>query len=520
MTDTFVKIPSSQGGQFTATNNLLDFRMENNDSYDLSESFLEFNTDISGVVKGVDEGANAQSIYSLLPIVKSNDSGGGAGENLHHGNEVLVKNCYFLSDSAGKMEEIRRGDALYNNLHHYLKDEDEQISDSYKGMTGVVEDGGDCVSGGLYQNLNGFGNVESSNTSHTLKLPLKSIMELGNVENYSVAKYGRSQLHLELNLDKVSVLQRLDKTNVANQFAQNDRNKFDDIVGGAVNAVSITSFRTQKEYPNLRNSPFWVGQALLISGTNGGGAGALADTPVKITNIAYATNGYSLTHQTNGDTTQSKKLIITTSPAITLSAGAGHQYTAITCKGADADLTNAKFNVNSVNLVLKRLSNPPPASPINYTTYTTEEDILPNGSSHFSKVYTVEADAVNLLVCFPQSIQSCMNGHDQLTYRIMVDNIAIHDRDIKTDTSEHYDNISKFFQNQGKIVKNLQDKYLKADGTSGNSRSNQRSSSKLLNIAIPLPQTAQPKLVQLIIDSDANFTNNNIILYKEVVKSI
>ncbi len=520
MTDTFIKIPSNQGGEFTASNNLLDFKLDVGENYDLSESFLEFNTNISGVVKGADEGGNTQSIYSLVPVVKSNNSGGGAGENLHHENSVLVKNCYFLNDNAGKVEEIRRGDALYSALNHYLKDEDEQEALQYKNMTGVGFAGGEMVSGGLYQNLNGFGNVASSDKDHTLKLHLKDIMELGNVENYSTVKYGRSQLHLELNLDKIDVLQRLNKTNSANEWGNLDRDEMDNVVGGAGNAVAINILRTSNEYDSLRHSPFWVGQALLVSATGGGGTANITDVPVKITNIAYAHNGYSLTHQTNGDTTQSEKLLISISPSITLPAGAGHQYTAIKVKGADADLTNAKFNVNSVNLVCKRLMNAPAPPPINYTTYTTEEDILPNGTAHFSKVYTVEPEAVNLLIVFPQNIQSCINGINSLTYRIMVNNEAIHDRDITSDTPEHYDNISKFFQNQGKLVKNLSNKYFKVDGTNGANRDNQRSTSNMLSILTPIPQTAEPKLIQVIIDANANFSNNNIILYKEVVKSI
>jgi hypothetical protein len=526
MTDTFLKIPSSQGGAFTASNNLMDFRIPSGDAYDLSESYLEFHTDCVATAGGDENTLTEQSIYSLVPFVKSNNSGGGAGENLYHGNEVLVKNLYLITDAGGKAEEIRRGDALYNALKQLGVDEDHSICEGYRSMAGLRGEGGDCFAGGLYAELNGLGNVKSINKSHTLKLPLKEIMELGNVENFSTAKYGNSLLHLELNLDNINVIQRCNKTNTAIDMGNNGRNTGDaqGLHSSVATPLSINKFRTSVEYPDLRPSPFYTGQALLVSATGRGATANLVNHQAIITDISYAHNGINNTGADNNDTVQSEKLIITFSPAVpTVASGSNaNGYSAISVSGVDATIANDAFTLSNANLVLKRLSNPPPAPPINYTSYTTEEDVLPSGVQNFSKIYTVEPNAVNLLILFPQAIQSCMNGITSFKYRILVDNEAIHDRDITINSPEHFDNLSKYFQNQGKIVRNLMDRYGQIDKADSRDRVDIASSSQFLCVAVPIPQTAGNKLVQVNLnDFNTNIpAGMKIHLYKEVVKSI
>lgn len=505
MTDTYIKIPSTQGGPFTASNNLMDYRIPLGDSYDLQDSFLEFDCNVN-----VSNGANVPAGTTPIYSVECNFTGMDGGDNVLYGNEALIKNASLQADAVGKIEEVRRADVIYGVLKHNVKNEDSLFSESYRNFNS--RSGLSGVGGGLFRELHGLGDSPSLNKNHMLKVKLSEFMESGNIENYSTQKYGRSLLHLELNLNKMNVVQRLA---TAGEWTYQKREDMDGITNGGGAPVNLTQLRTTMSYKDINSSPFFVNQHLLLSGTNAGGAPALAGAAIVITKIEYDSTGLALA--TTNPATQEGKLILTFTPIAGISIPAGGSYTALKVVGQTI-AGGATFSLNNANLVLKKIMNPAPAPSISYTHYTTEEDLLPAGAS-FQKTYTMEPEAVNLFITFPNDVVSAINGLDTITYRIAVNNIDIMDRDIQTGSSEHKDMLNKVYQNQGRVIANLKDR-LFITGGQDTGLMNDVSGTKQLLIAVPLPQTATPKLVSVRLTGNANFGSKNITLFKECFKSI
>ena len=99
--DKVMKINSRQGGPFAATNNLVDFDIPGDGTYDMTNSFVNLVANVANVVEGTTPGARptaAPSVY-VNRLYWDDDGKLGAGtapDSVH--NVSMVKNCSWSTE--------------------------------------------------------------------------------------------------------------------------------------------------------------------------------------------------------------------------------------------------------------------------------------------------------------------------------------------------------------------------------------------------------------------------------------
>ena len=128
--DKFLKINSVQGGDFTASQNLIDFKVDSSlGVIDLKDSYLNLNTKIN--VEETDT-TGGEGIYSVGLQWRQDGSTSNYPKFV---NAALIKNCNVRSDQRGNIENIRRVDQLRQTLATYTRSEREATSNSYIDAT-------------------------------------------------------------------------------------------------------------------------------------------------------------------------------------------------------------------------------------------------------------------------------------------------------------------------------------------------------------------------------------------------
>ena len=507
-----IKIPSNQG-TLSSTQNLVDFEFgDGSSNYDLSSSYVSLDISLaSSVVQSA--GAIAQTsgntAYDFALNVADKNKTGGANTNNLFSNIVLVKNAHLRSQSNGMMEDIRRVDILRTNLKNYQKNNISKDSHlSVSGLNaGQDEYGND---NGFFLEKNQLGeDLSTSKTFEELRIPLKDIFNLGVLPSYSSANYGRSKIHLELNLGDVT----------ANQI------DFNNTVGKKTMADSTLSSagNNLKQYGDVANPlvwgntanqdpvcPYYVGQMIEIdTAVQSPASGQPNAPPVIAGQIRQITK---ITRQADGT-----YAILIKNPFNYNAGGgfvAGQKYTGVTIKQNALATTSYGLSYSNPQLVLQQTSNPaPPKGSIDYTSYTTEED-NGNDRASFSKNYTMEANAFNLYIMFAQKFNSADNGLS--SYRLRVDGVDVSNRDISVSSGLHYDALQMGLRNGDMMVGNLLEVRSK-DGESNANKLKQANASECKMIVAPLPSTSSPKLVQLNCSQTAL---KDFQLYKEVSRVI
>ena len=106
-----IKLNSKQGGPFSKgnSNNLLDFDIPGNGTYDLSSSYLNLVGTVSGLVSAQATllNGNITGYPSAYKVVINHAN---ASRSIY--NVSLIKNCRLTSEFKGSLEDIRRVDIL------------------------------------------------------------------------------------------------------------------------------------------------------------------------------------------------------------------------------------------------------------------------------------------------------------------------------------------------------------------------------------------------------------------------
>ena len=420
-------------------------------------------------------------------------TGGTAGANDEIvSNIALVKNAHLRNEAVGVLENIRRVDRLRHSLFNYTKTDEMIANENWNSLGCVMR--ADTQGGSNFTELHGFGESQSLNRENILRIPLSHIWSLGSVRAYDGNRMGMTTAHLELQPQTVEITQMLGDLDPL--WGDGGRNEMLDIPETALNNILITV----NPYPDIGFSPFWVGQKINISGTGDGGQGDLNDEIRTIVGIEYDITG---TYTNN----IKDRLILTLNTALP-TVTAGRSIESITVKGNDA---TAEIVFSHINLVLNVPSNPSPSSSITYTTHTLEED-YGNGRTNFRKVYELEPECKNVFLVFGNGIFS--KDPAITTYRFLIDNEEVSDKEVDIGTPEHRDLIMTMLDNGGDPIRNLQEHYYtdKAEGLGFNYNNLTRRI-----IGCPTPMTNETKLLHVEINSGGV---EDIALYKEVVRTI
>jgi hypothetical protein len=177
---------------------------------------------------------------------------------------------------------------------------------------------------------------------------------------------------------------------------------------------------------------------------------------------------------------------------------------------------------------------------LQYTTFTTEE--YNSGNQQFvSKAFTIEPTCVNVFVMFVGSKGTLLsNNVDVASYRLRCQEIDIYDRDINVnlingnptfdtcyfDDTLHLDSTMRTFANAGIPFKNYAGVAMSRDAQSNITHLNLENSkygveeNRILVLSAPVPLTPMSKILQVNIDCKFGGTVENIILFKQCIKSV
>jgi len=510
--ENFVKLQSTQGiFDVSGNKNLCDFQIPaNSGSYDLSQSFININCKIETTsTDAVSGDANAPDpVYNVGLVINESARATNAFETLINcENAVLVKNARMLC-SRGKVEDIRKVDCLRSNLALYKQSDDNQVRNTY-GLANWTDN--EFMPVQPLNSLVGEGNQDSQKRGHDIRIPLSSIFEMGKSTVWDTSYYGHTKLNLELNLDKLSVLDKTTAVLSDNRYllrgATEKYTAFKDMTAtGQTGTVGTADYALVSKiaYESIEDSPFYVGQRCDL--VKGGGTGTLANSVVQIKKITQAVNTSKQPNDAGGALTHAGSIMI----EFTVGTGvmtAGQTLTGLTL--TPKDKTSAPITINNIELVAK-MTDETESEPTQYTTYIAQEDSAPAGDS-ISRTYSLPPNTTNCYVMFNNPIYS---SETLDTYRITMDGVDLTNRDIKVGSGLHYDLISQVFMNRGQAIGSLQEEMkngAKYRGEGGEAES---------MVILMFPVKLNSGSTQLGLELNGTALSGKIIVYSEVVKEL
>ncbi len=511
--DRITKVNSVQGGDFSANQNLCDFIIPSGMVINMKKSHLMINCDIQNAgTAGINNTVLTKTSFAR------NESLGLAPA------PIMVKHASLEFENVGKVEDIRDVNVLRSNLSEYEKDPIEKVCQSYRGFNGIND--GNILSGSPFRDLVKEGDVVSTNKSHDIRVDMKDLFGLGQVEQLDTGRYGQGMVHLTLDLDDIGFQTYAGKTADDDQgggyWAQIERRSnaagattelsTNGSVGtrtagagneatGTIAAADVAGavYTMTREYDSLEDSPFHVGQKVEYSFTNSATPPA-PDTETKTINaISY--------------NSATKKISLTVDTVLT--AGGAGDLTLVKLTGVDSPANSLK--VNNVTLVLyEDTTGSAPPSSIQYKTYTVEKD-TENAITAYSKMFYVEPECANMIVCVPDgegaNPSKYVSDLDISDYRLRVNGVDLTNRAIKMNSPEHWDRLGRTFLNMDNELKSIRSRLTKIS----NHRDAEPAAEVRL-IAECFPVTASAKQVQVDINSGNGV--RSIYLFKEVVREI
>tara|TARA_R110002072_G_scaffold177292_1_gene333198 strand:+ start:4120 stop:5808 length:1689 start_codon:yes stop_codon:yes gene_type:complete len=561
--NSIVKINSNEGGQFNAQNNRVSFDIPSDKYYDLSSAYL--NLVMSCDPTSDNTPTIGKGVY--IPIVKFTDTGGN-GETLNFENSAIVRSVKLDCELKGNIEEIQRADILTQNINHYSKSNDMEISQYYEKL--IQPFNVSRTKSSLFTELHKEGTVPSRNLSRQpVRIKLSDMMNFCKTTQYNTGKYGKTRLELELNLDRIAPIEQY-LPNTVGSFdwtmpndgllgATNEQGRFMNagLVPGFGNAVSknLTTFYVASDiamgqatgivpriFNRLEDSVYYVGQKLSLSATyinNGGAArgGNIVGQIRRIVNIEYNRGNIGAGQGAGSAEGVNRGGVL----AVTLDSpidGDGVMtgtdlYHSIKVRGVDCTFDNGLV-ADYAELVVEEIAQAnvqPEPDTIQYTTYKTEE-IDTGGVESFFHTFQMEPEAITMYITQPtvganRTIMSRQNDVD--SYRIRINNKDASARKIflrdsggsvrsEGDDPLHIVKLQNALINSGRSLMNFTEKMNNINTNNGFSTNTFDVDTMLIGQVLPI--TSQPKQVQVNIQCRSTATINNICLFREVIMEL
>tara|TARA_R110001632_G_scaffold29349_2_gene78020 strand:- start:1874 stop:3394 length:1521 start_codon:yes stop_codon:yes gene_type:complete len=424
--------------------------------------------------------------------------------DLDYPNVALVKNAFMSGSKVGKIDEVRRCDALKSALYNFEKDLNDKEDKSYYSLRGTKQE--EEFRNSPFQHLERVGTNVSVNKVHNVKVRMSEIFDLCNETQLDTNLTGNLDMHLELNLDKLVVKQALGATDgfwALTPPRQTDaHDSFEDQLGATGGQTGSTLVVKNKFSPKQfkRFSPFHNGQRLSFSATGGtGGGGATTNFERLIVKIEYDNTAETLTLTLDSDI---KTL------------ANGDTLTGITCVGVD--INTSAIEVEKIEMVLHEVANPSnvPTS-YSYFTYPLEEDNIPTLTQR--KNYMIEGDTQNVYITFGDIQSTFSTGNPLTKYRFTVNNEDLTNRDLTYGSAESNDLFVKTYKNNQRQLKNLMSVYIDADET--NDGANQYQLAYTLMTPVVQRDDSQQSILGVSMDRTTD-PIGQIKIYQERVKTI
>ncbi len=494
--DRVIKLNSYQAGNFTESQNLVDFYIPSGAVYNLKDSYINLNTKINVTETAGSIAEGGKGIYSAGLQWLDNT---GTPVNTQFQNVSIIKNASISSATKGRIEDIRRVDILRNNLMSYTRDARTLQCDQYlRGNNGPNPI--DNANLGIFRDINKEGRVLSRDLDIIpVSIRLSDIFDFCNTEEYDTSqnKGGQTRIHLELNLKRLGAIQGVDNTDAMATVMS---------LMGKVGkgAVGIVNFYSGYDVLELTQNAFWVGQRVLVSTTTTNGGLVVNDLPRIIVDIEWV-------RDTGGNT---GRLLFTLDKSIG-DTPSGDCIPSM----LPANWDNAEVEMNYAEIVLKEVVNPEGISEISYSTYSTEQ-LNGNQQINFQKQFQIEAEATNCLIMFPSPYNGLLTHNPDIdNFRLRLNNEDLTDRPIDVNSPLYYDRLAMTLNNMDSGLRNARQN---SEGVTGDY--NNRASvdaNKLVMISNPLPQMKNEKLLQVNINTDDGSSGiEEMVLYKELPRTL
>jgi hypothetical protein len=484
----YSKLNSKQAGAFTTpANRMIDIEIPEGMVCSLGESFIQLVLHLDTTSSVIQNLCLKSTTDDLIPM-----------------NIDLIRNCSLVGAKVGRMEDIRRVNSLRHNLNTLMKSSEEKLS-----LVDSLYQTVDYYSNQLltpFVDYNKEGLISSQYRDVSIRIPLKDLFELGS-QVIDTGKTGALTIHLEL--ESLSYLQ----FSLVKLFNNADEGDCENIAIGG----DLTTLITKMQYPNLEVSPFYVGQTLSLTGVTSPVQSPVITTrtPVKIISITRNAD-LSLSLGVDGAISSNGTVAWTTLKLAEPNAEGTNTLVVSTCELGLAEMVGGSVKENALE----------------YFTWTSEE--YSNGQRTMNKVFEVEPEAANAFLLFDTNTSNLISNNINVTsYRMRVDNNDVYNRDIvvnKQSDSEkrihdslHYDSIARTFQNAGYPLKDMAFLGLKRDvgDSEGEYLSRFASDSQQIMLCCaPMPLTPMTKKLQFNVEAKSGSTVENVILYKQVLKSI
>lgn len=502
-----IKISSNQGGAFN-NQNLVDFDIpQNSGVYDLSKSYIQLRARCNATATTPADDPTNSGVY--MPIVRMNNDAGDRME-VKFKNAVMVKNASMNCANKGTVADVRRTDVLNALFQNYEMNAMERNSNSKQDLIQATDQ---HTTDSIFREIRKEGNIPSRNTEAPIKIPLKDLFGVGNVDNYSTDKYGKTRIHLELNRDRIRIDQILGVEDPAADPNSNWRRNNDDNLMS--DNTTLRGADTKTLYwsvdagdSHLEKSLFWVGQVLNVNATSVGGAGGgtdIANKKVRITSILYRRGAVGANQA---------RLELTLNEAYGATLTAGQSYTAVRVDGVPATFD---FSIDTAELILeKRGDGVTVPDKLNYFEFSTEEHNA-NGVKNFQRQFQIEPESVNVYLARNTNGLQVDKG-DVSKWRLRLDNEDLTNRDVPVNSPLSRDRVQMCLTNSNRVLKSITER---GQGSEANAdsliNSYNKADNDCLMICNTVPQKPQEKLLQVNIDSNTA-SLGKMCLFKELIK--
>ena len=488
-----IKLTSNEGGPITSDLNRVSFTIpQNSGSYDLSKSYINLNCSIESDLTGVQ-----------IPQVMLKQDDGTSVDKAKAFNIAIVKNA-VMTCAKGSIANIRRVDLLRNTLNNYTLTTDEQASESYYSL--FQSYGPNQQLGSIFRDIYKEGNTLSKNKQGVVKIPLSQLYNFGKNKNYSTQAFGRTDINLELNLDKLSITNYLGSASTTNWTRGSaDRNGLKPLT--ATLGPNLSTLYTLRDFINLEDSPYFVNQQLVIDYTD------RSSVAKQVTRTIV-----SILFRPISPTATQGKIELTLNEPIESTVLSGLQtFTGMSTAGSEATF---EFVMQNAEMVLEKLPVGTPSDDvINYTEYVSDVHTV-SSQRNFQKQFFVEPEAINLYVMQGGSYVS--RKQNITDWRFRLNNEDLTNRRVKYHSPLALDRIGMCFNNSNMPFHNANEIFsttlLNQIGNLSFAESFDDDNTLVL-ACNPLPMSEEQKMVQVNINSSSSDITN-LTLYKELVVSL
>ena len=513
--DRIIRINSQQSGQFNATNDMINFHLNDPTGvYNLAESYLQLDIDI---VPGAGT-PGTDAVNSIFPFDVSYTLADGNPVPLTFNNILAIRRSQTRSGQFGIMEDRTRNDTLQLNLLRYTESDSEQDGELFKQLIQPIDYTGQRSNFFIEQEKEG--SLRSRYVRQPLNIPLSQLSTLGKMRMCPVGKLGGLNFEFQLMPEKfiITEAKNLGQVPALIGGANDELDDVDNNSGGSQEmGIDIPFTLTRGVFEDTGNTvflPFYVGMPLSFTATGGTGAGAFNGVDKEIASIELDRANGSLE-------------IFTTTSCGTLADT--QTLTGLTCVNATpVDLPSLSWT--SAQLVLKKVMSPPPMpSSFTYECWETER-FSQAGNTILNHTFNLPADCENVILMLPSAGADVVSTSEKLaSYRLSVDNIPVVNRRVSVldgvRDALHYDLIGRAISKGNMKLHNLGATLRKGvEPNLDDQRNGQNSASRAedsIIIGCPTMRTMNTKQLEVSLEtSDDSATLSQLLVCKQRIKTI